>query len=425
HGLLTSGPLAKGSGGERHLGEFGSESMSFSSRSFGQRSTGQKTMSVYGGAGGSGTRISVGQIDYLSRSGAINTNNLDLHVDANEKATLQNLNDRLASYLEKVHKLEKENERLEKQIAEWYTSKTVISHDYSAYMATIEDLQNKIREATMVNIRTYLEIDNSKLAADDFKMKYETELSMRQAVEADIAGLKRVLDDLTMCKMDLESQQETLKEELIMLKRNHEEDLAQLRKQMSGQVNVEVDAGSQVDLNRIMTEIREHYEALIAKNRKDLEQWHQSKVRHKAAVLSTSHTEIKELKNTLQKYQIELQSHQSMKSSLEASLLETQQRYAAQLSGLQDVVTGLEAQLSSLSENIRENELKYSNLLDIKTRLELEISEYRRLLDGEDNINWFINPACLFAVVTKTIVVEETIVDGKVVSSSSSSKVVD
>uniref|UniRef100_A0A3B5PSH8 Keratin 98 n=1 Tax=Xiphophorus maculatus TaxID=8083 RepID=A0A3B5PSH8_XIPMA len=410
--------------------------MSFSSRSFGQRSTGQKTMSVYGGAGGSGTRISVGQIDYLSRSGAINTNNLDLHVDANEKATLQNLNDRLASYLEKVHKLEKENERLEKQIAEWYTSKTVISHDYSAYMATIEDLQNKVRENTQ-------KIDNSKLAADDFKMKYETELSMRQAVEADIAGLKRVLDDLTMCKMDLESQQETLKEELIMLKRNHEEDLAQLRKQMSGQVNVEVDAGSQVDLNRIMTEIREHYEALIAKNRKDLEQWHQSKVRHKAAVLSkgvaeqttnlqTSHTEIKELKNTLQKYQIELQSHQSMKSSLEASLLETQQRYAAQLSGLQDVVTGLEAQLSSLSENIRENELKYSNLLDIKTRLELEISEYRRLLDGEDvsilifkNINWFINPACLFAVVTKTIVVEETIVDGKVVSSSSSSKVVD
>lgn len=55
---------------------------------------------------------------------------------------------------------------------------------------------------------------------------------------------------------------------------------------MSGQVNVEVDAGSQVDLNRIMTEIREHYEALIAKNRKDLEQWYQNKVRHKAAAVS-------------------------------------------------------------------------------------------------------------------------------------------
>ncbi|XP_016521615.1 keratin, type I cytoskeletal 13-like isoform X3 [Poecilia formosa] len=366
--------------------------MSLSSRSFGQMSTGQKTMSVYGGAGGSGTRISVGQIDYLTRSGAINMKDLDLHVDANEKATLQNLNDRLAAYLEKVHKLEKENERLEKQIAEWYTSKTVISHDYSAYMATIEDLQNKIREATMVNTRILLEIDNSKLAADDFKVKYENELSMRQAVDADIAGLKRVMDDLTLCKMDLETQLETLKEELIMLKRNHEEDLAQLRNQMSGQVNVEVDAGSQVDLNQIMTEIREHYEALIAKNRKDLELWYQNKtsvvekdVVEQTTNLQTSRNEIKEQKNILQKYQIELQSHLSMKSSLEASLLETQQRYANQLSGLQEVVTGLEAQLISLTENIKENDQKYGTLLDIKTRLELEISEYRRLLDGEDS----------------------------------------
>uniref|UniRef100_A0A3B3U0U7 Keratin 98 n=1 Tax=Poecilia latipinna TaxID=48699 RepID=A0A3B3U0U7_9TELE len=337
-----------------------------------------KTMSVYGGAGGSGTRISVGQIGYLTRSGAINMKDLDLHVDANEKATLQNLNDRLASYLEKVHKLEKENERLEKQIAEWYTSKTVIKEN--------------TQKSTMVNAKIYLEIDNSKLAADDFKMKFENELSMRQAVDADIAGLKRVMDDLTFSKTDLESQLETLKEELIMLKRNHEE----LRNQMSGQVNVEVDAGSQVDLNRIMTEIREHYEALITKSRKDLELWYQNKVRHKAAVLTvqqleqttnlqTSRNEIKEQKNILQKYQIELQSHLSMKSSLEASLLETQQRYANQLSGLQEVVTGLEAQLISLTENIKENDQKYGTLLDIKTRLELEISEYRRLLDGEDS----------------------------------------
>lgn len=48
---------------------------------------------------------------------------------------------------------------------------------------------------------------------------------------------------------------------------------------MGGQVNVAVDATPSTDLNQVMSEIREHYEGLIGKNRKDLEVWYQNKVR--------------------------------------------------------------------------------------------------------------------------------------------------
>ncbi|XP_016121633.1 keratin, type I cytoskeletal 19-like, partial [Sinocyclocheilus grahami] len=181
--------------------------------------------SVYAGAGGSSVRVSYAQI---SKSGfdlasALGGGDNGFGLAFNEKTTMQNLNDRLASYLEKVRSLEKANSQLERQIREWYEKRAPVSRDYSHYYVTIEDLRKKIAVASQDNARIILQIDNAKLAAEDFRVKYDNELALRQSVEADIAGLRKVLDELTMTRSDLEMQIEGLKEELVYLRKNHAE----------------------------------------------------------------------------------------------------------------------------------------------------------------------------------------------------------
>lgn len=52
--------------------------------------------------------------------------------------------------------------------------------------------------------------------------RFDNEMAIRQSVEADIAGLKKVIDDTNMSRMNIESEIEAVKEELAFLKKNHE-----------------------------------------------------------------------------------------------------------------------------------------------------------------------------------------------------------
>lgn len=387
--------------------------------------------SVYAGAGGSGSRISVSRPTSFRGPAVEMARGLaGIGSVQGEKETMQALNDRLASYLERVRNLEADNQKLELKIRQHLEKKGPQVRDWGHYFKTIEELRAQIFANSVDNAQIVLQIDNARLAADDFRVKYETELAMRQSVESDIHGLRKVIDDTNITRLQLETEIEALKEELIFMKKNHEEEVKGLQNQIANSgLTVELDAAKSQDLGKIMADIRAQYDQLAQKNREELDKyWSQqieestTMVTSQTAEIGEAETTLKELRRTAQSLEINLDSMRNMKASFENSLMEVEAHYALQMEQLNGVLLHLESELAQTRAEGQRQAQEYEALLNIKVKLEAEIATYRRLLeDGEGfNLDDALDASNSMQTLQKTTT--RRIVDGKVVSETNDTK---
>ncbi|NXX43584.1 K1C9 protein, partial [Tricholaema leucomelas] len=238
-------------------------------------------------------------------------------LSSDEKLTMQSLNERLASYMETVRNLERENAQLEQLIREWYQKQAPAGpKDYSHYYEKIADLQQQIVNAAVETNKVLLDLDNTRMTAEDFRIKFETEYGLRQNVEGDINSLRPLLDSLTLSKSDLEMQFESLRVEMIDLKKNHEEEMKSLQGHSGGDVSVEVNAAPGEDLLKKLNDMRQEYETIIHRNREEVEKWYEIKMKEvgeqvhlSGQEVESSIQQISELRRQYQSLEIELQSH--------------------------------------------------------------------------------------------------------------------
>ncbi|KAL4671341.1 hypothetical protein H8959_004050 [Pygathrix nigripes] len=285
----------------------------------------------------------------------------------NKKETMQSLNDHLA-YLDRVRSLETENWRLESKIQE-YLEKGPHVRDWGHYFKTIKDLRAQIFANTVDNVHIILQIDNAHLAADDFRVKYETELAMHQSVESNVHGLHKVTDDTNVTPLQLETEMGAL-EELLLMKKNHEEEVKDLQVQIAN-------SGLAVE-----------------RNPDKLDKYWSQQIEERTTVVTTQSAKVggaemtfMDLRHTVQCLEINLDSMRDLKTSLENSLREVEARYALQMEQLNGILLHLESKLAQTWAEGQREVQEYEDLLNIKVKLEAEIATDRRLLEDSEGLN--------------------------------------
>ncbi|KAM3910564.1 keratin, type I cytoskeletal 18-like [Leptodactylus fuscus] len=377
-------------------------------------------------------RTSSASVSYDGRPWAVSSAQVlssSLAQGSNDKEVMQNLNNRLASYLEKVCALEKSNKQLEIQIREKLSEGGAVRKDYSDYFTLIDTLRKQITGAISENTRLLLAIDNSKLAADDFKEKWSTESALRQSVERDMNSLRKVKEEHVVINDSLRADVDSLQNELLTLQSDHKQDLAALREKLErGKVEVAVDAVQGPDLTSILSEVRAQYEDIIRKNKEEADALFQTQyeavttqIAKDDEDLKRAQDEVRERRTVLQGLQLELETAGNQVNALRRDLDETELRYKKELERLQGNISVVEQELCEILKTIQNNKLEYEALWKIKETLEAEIAEYRRLLDGEPEEKIIIPEPRQPDIRTKKIVkiVTQTLVDGKIVGESS------
>ncbi|XP_030636187.1 keratin, type I cytoskeletal 13 [Chanos chanos] len=351
-----------------------------------------------GGAGGAGFGLGGGAGICLGGGGGFGLGGGEgagaLVFVASEKQQLQTLNNRLATYLEKVKLLERTNRELEEKLKAFTANQTLVTYDLKGYDAQLRPLREQLLTLLQETTRIALELDNTKLTLDDFRVKYENEVMLRQSVESDLSGLRVLKRDYELAISSLRQDVQALTDMLTTLQKTHEQEVMTLRGEMSGTVTVDVKAVESTDLSRVLADIRAEYETVVERNRREAESWYTKQVElkqvetaHVTETAVSGSSEVTESRKESLTLQTQLDSVLIEKTNMEQRLVEVQAQYQTQLLSLSRLAGGLEGELAAIRERIMQQSRDYQVLLSTKVQLEQEIATYKTLLEGAGDLS--------------------------------------
>jgi len=350
-----------------------------------------------------------------------------------EKRDLQELNDRFASYIERVRFLEADNKRLQSIIDTLKVKFEQLEVTLKEmYENELEQARKTIDETTKAKAEVELKVARLEEELADYRMRYDTEVKehlitkervpalekgiserdaqiefLTKTVDAQERELAKIKGDLARCQRDLrdaktgadaeivarielESIVQTKDDEINFLKNMYEEKIRQLM-----DINFDSEDWRTMFSNELalaLRDIRAEYDAILESQKgADTDSWYKAKFNEMLATSQRSGSELveskEEVKRARAKYQ-ELQMEISRLRGENAQLLERVAMLEAELDALGKshalALDDAQAEIEKLRAQLAAQIMELKELMDSKLALDAEIATYRRLLMGEE-----------------------------------------
>lgn len=351
-----------------------------------------------------------------------------------EKKEMQNLNDRLANYIDRVKNLEEQNRKLVQDLedlrGQWGKDTSEVKIRYSTTLSTArKDIDQAARDKAALDVKVARlrdDLNEYRNRFEDIQRRREgdrenitqftnmiadaqSELEMLRArwkqltdeekrftgdnarLWDDLTKARNDLDEETLGRIDFQNQVQTLLEELEFLRRVHEQEVKELQALLA-QAPADTREFFKNELALAIRDIKDEYDYIAKQGRQDMESWYKLKVSEvqgnaNRALMESNYQreEVKRMRDNIGDLRGKFGDLENRNSHLEKEVQTLNYQLTDDQRQYEQALNERDATLRRLKDECQQLVAELQSLLDTKQMLDAEIAIYRKMLEGEES----------------------------------------